>query len=286
MTSLFQHSVDTLINLQSPSGTFPASPNFPTYQYCWFRDGSFISYALDLAGYPEKADLFHRWCANTVLLHAEKIQKRIKSANQNSEKTEDMFFHCRFSDDGSEVLGHWGNHQLDGLGTWLWSLEQHINESKKPPLPSTFHKSADLIANYLLCSWNFPCSDCWEENESGIHFSTLTAVYAGLMSHWKMRKKLRSFIGAIRIKRFLINEIKRIGYLTKSQGKLEVDASLLWAAVPYNLVKPDSQAFIETLRRIEKDLKTPEGGIHRYVEDTYYGGGEWLLLSAWYGWVK
>jgi GH15 family glucan-1,4-alpha-glucosidase len=24
--------------------------------------------------------------------------------------------------------------------------------------------------------------------------------------------------------------------------------------------------------------------VHRYLADTYYGGGEWLLLSAWLGW--
>ena len=24
--------------------------------------------------------------------------------------------------------------------------------------------------------------------------------------------------------------------------------------------------------------------LHRYPEDTYYGGGEWLLLSCWLGW--
>ena len=26
------------------------------------------------------------------------------------------------------------------------------------------------------------------------------------------------------------------------------------------------------------------GGIHRYLGDTYYGGGEWLLLTSWLGW--
>jgi GH15 family glucan-1,4-alpha-glucosidase len=26
------------------------------------------------------------------------------------------------------------------------------------------------------------------------------------------------------------------------------------------------------------------GGLHRYAADTYYGGGAWILLSAWLGW--
>ncbi|HBK59912.1 MAG TPA: hypothetical protein DDZ84_03860 [Firmicutes bacterium] len=27
-----------------------------------------------------------------------------------------------------------------------------------------------------------------------------------------------------------------------------------------------------------------EGGVRRYAADTYYGGGQWLLLAAWLGW--
>ena len=37
-----------------------------------------------------------------------------------------------------------------------------------------------------------------------------------------------------------------------------------------------------TITRIEQTLR--QGGVHRYPSDTYYGGGEWLLLSAWLGW--
>ena len=37
-----------------------------------------------------------------------------------------------------------------------------------------------------------------------------------------------------------------------------------------------------TIAKIEADLV--RGGIHRYHDDTYYGGGAWLLLTAWLGW--
>ena len=30
--------------------------------------------------------------------------------------------------------------------------------------------------------------------------------------------------------------------------------------------------------------KLAHGGVHRHAEDTYYGGGEWLLLAALLGW--
>jgi GH15 family glucan-1,4-alpha-glucosidase len=32
-----------------------------------------------------------------------------------------------------------------------------------------------------------------------------------------------------------------------------------------------------------EELVSPGGGVHRHLEDTYYGGGEWLLLTALLG---
>jgi GH15 family glucan-1,4-alpha-glucosidase len=286
MTSLYQHSLETLIKYQHPSGAFPASPNFPPYQYSWFRDGAFIAYALDSAGYPDRSELFHRWCATTVLQNSEKILKRIDSVDQAEKQSNDSYFHCRFTMEGDEVPGHWGSHQLDGLGTWLWSLEQHLHSCKRSTIGEIFHRPMDLVADYLLTLWKHPCSDCWEENESGIHISTLAAIYAGLMAHARVRESSRSFDGAQAIRRFVHEKTKETGYLPKSINNPAVDASLLWAGVPYEIVDLDSSMFKGTLDRIEKELISPGGGVHRYSTDTYYGGGEWLLLSAWYGWVK
>jgi GH15 family glucan-1,4-alpha-glucosidase len=286
MTSLYQRSIETLTRYQYPSGAFPASPNFAPYQYSWFRDGAFISYALDSAGYPEKSELFHRWCANTVLRHSEKILNGINPRNQKGKQSGDGYFHCRFTEDGDEVPGHWGSHQLDGLGTWLWSLEQHLNSCRQSTLCADYHQPIDLIADYLLRLWNNPCSDCWEENESDIHFSTLAAVYAGLMAHSRVRKNNRSLEGAQNIRRFVHEKARATGYLAKSLNNPDVDASLLWAGLPYEIVDLDSSVFKGTLERIEQKLLSPGGGVHRYPSDSYYGGGEWLLLAAWYGWVK
>jgi GH15 family glucan-1,4-alpha-glucosidase len=37
------------------------------------------------------------------------------------------------------------------------------------------------------------------------------------------------------------------------------------------------------LPRPVDELVSPGGGVHRHLEDTYYGGGEWLLLTAFLG---
>jgi len=39
-----------------------------------------------------------------------------------------------------------------------------------------------------------------------------------------------------------------------------------------------------TIQAIEADLHRPRGGVYRYKTDVYYGGGEWLILTAWLGW--
>ena len=63
-----------------------------------------------------------------------------------------------------------------------------------------------------------------------------------------------------------------------------VDASLIGVAVPYGLLAPDDPTMQATIKRIEAVLHRPGGGVYRYLTDTYYGGGEWVLLAAWLGW--
>ena len=38
-----------------------------------------------------------------------------------------------------------------------------------------------------------------------------------------------------------------------------------------------------TIAEIESTLRSGSG-VRRYSADTYYGGGEWILLTAWLGW--
>jgi GH15 family glucan-1,4-alpha-glucosidase len=39
---------------------------------------------------------------------------------------------------------------------------------------------------------------------------------------------------------------------------------------------------MNTVDALEQELA--HGGVHRYRRDTYFGGGEWLLLAAFLGW--
>jgi GH15 family glucan-1,4-alpha-glucosidase len=63
-----------------------------------------------------------------------------------------------------------------------------------------------------------------------------------------------------------------------------VDSSLIGVALPCNVLPPDNPVMQTTMQAVEADLLRPGGGVYRYKADIYYGGGEWLLLTAWLGW--
>jgi GH15 family glucan-1,4-alpha-glucosidase len=75
------------------------------------------------------------------------------------------------------------------------------------------------------------------------------------------------------------------GAFVRFPGDTRVDGSLLWLAVPFGLVDVDHPTYANTVTRIRQELVVPGGGVRRYLGDTFYGGSEWILLAASYGWV-
>ena len=111
---------------------------------------------------------------------------------------------------------------------------------------------------------------------------TLAAIYGGLQACQNLDGKDRSTILAD-IKRTILERGVANGHFTKFIGSDTVDASLLGLSIPYNLVSPDDPLMQATVKEIERLLQR-KGGVHRYNSDTYYGGGEWVLLAGWLGW--
>src|SRR3954452_3156070 len=75
---LVRHSVFVIDNNQSATGAYPASPNFPVYRYCWFRDGAFIADAMSRRGRHGSADAFFAWCARVVEARADRIDELVE----------------------------------------------------------------------------------------------------------------------------------------------------------------------------------------------------------------
>ena len=282
MSELVSHSIKVIKAGQDAGGAYVASPNFATYGYSWLRDGSFIAHAMDRAGEHASAAAFHHWVGRVLLLHDEKLAALTtrRLAGENIPLSEQM--HCRFALDGRESSADWTNFQLDGYGTWLWALEDHIRRTGDRALYAALRPQVTRLVAYLRAFWNTPCYDCWEEFGDKVHTATLSAIYGGLHAAATLDLALADGTPDA-IRTFVLDHCVIDGRLAKFVGSELVDANLLGAIVPYRLLPADDAIACATLARIERDLLS--GGVRRYVEDTYFGGGEWLLLTAWLGWV-
>ena len=287
MNNLYQRSIEIILTHQAPSGAYVACPTFPTYSYAWFRDGAFCAYAMDLAGEHESARRFHAWAAGVVNARRERVERAIEKTRAGLPLREDDILHTRFTLDGDEAPtqareGEWPNFQLDGFGTWLWALCEH-QQLTGAALPGDWLQAARLASEYLAALWQQPCYDCWEEFPDRVHTHTLAAIYGGLQAFARLSgMDLAGTLDSIRNN--VLAHCTADGHFIKFPGSAQVDASLVGLATPYRLVQPDDPLFLATLACIEGDL-VRGGGVHRYPSDTYYGGGEWVLLAGWLGWA-
>jgi GH15 family glucan-1,4-alpha-glucosidase len=49
-------------------------------------------------------------------------------------------------------------------------------------------------------------------------------------------------------------------------------------------VRLDEPIYEATVEGVRQELLCPDGGVYRYRGDTYYGGGEWILLTCSLAW--
>ena len=284
-----------LIQLNQHSrGGYAACPLFPTYTYCWLRDGTFIAYAMDLAGAASSSGMFYAWVHEIMLRKQDQVHGLIRKHQEGQRIEHTEFLHTRYHVDGrDDEQSDWGHFQLDGYGAWLWGLVQHIRITGKRELLDEYRVSIELTVAYLRTFWLYPNFDCWEEYPDYVHTSTLACIYGGLHALGELEARQELLDSAAEIQRFVLEhavlEARFVKSLQHRDGqwtavKPGVDASLLWLLLPFGLVEKEHPYMLNTIRTIETELK--HGGIQRYAEDSYYGGGEWLLLTAWYGWIQ
>lgn len=279
---LVQRSIEVILDGQASSGAYVACPNFPTYHYSWFRDGAFIAYAMDCVGEGRSAARFHDWAAACILNRRDVVHRAIAHGRLGRSLSGEDILHTRYTLDGQDgVKEEWPNFQLDGFGSWLWALRKH-KELSKVPLPASWVEASGLVADYLAALWRLPCYDCWEEFSGLVHPHTLAAIYGGVQAQAEISGRDQGGV-LDEIKSYVLGHAVLDGRFVKSVGRTDVDASLLGLSTPYRLVSPDDPLMQNTVAAIEEKLRCG-GGVHRYAEDTYYGGGEWVQLAAWLGW--
>jgi GH15 family glucan-1,4-alpha-glucosidase len=285
--ALLRHSVAVIEANQASTGAYLASPTFPVYRYSWLRDGAFIADAMSRAGRVAGAEAFFLWCAEVLVARADKIDDQVRARRAGRRIDHAELLHCRYTVDGAEAPEEWWTFQLDGYGTWLWALGRH-EERHSAPL-DRYARGVAYCVDYLAAFWDEPSYDWWEENDGHQHTSTLAAIYGGLSAASRLavldeQRRDLALTAAGEIAREVRSRGVRGGRLTKWLDGDGLDASLIACATPFRLLDPSETIAAATVRAIERELRCPGGGVHRHVDDSYFGGGEWLLLAALLGW--
>ncbi len=283
MQDLRAASIRVILENQNSLGAYMASPNFRDYRFCWLRDGSFIAHAMLLAGKSDSAARFLRWVDLVILRHRRKVEKLLRMQGDGEKSGPGGYLHARYTMDGHEEGSGWPAFQTDGYGAWLWCLGEYTRRSGDTTLMRDCAESVEVTLEYLRLTWRRPCFDCWEENGGRIHPSTLACIFGGIraVNAWLGRPELEA--RAVEIRQFVMSNLTADARLPKYIGSQSVDASLLWIATPFGMLAPEDPVMRATVREIEERL-VEKGGVKRYPEDTYFGGGQWLLLSCWLGW--
>ena len=281
---LIERSLRVLHDGQARSGAFVASPSFSVYGFGWLRDGAFCAHALDAVGRHTAAHAFHAWAVETIERHRPMAERAVAVLAAGTTPPPQAMLPARFTLDGDlerpDGDEPWPNFQVDGYGLWLWALDAHLGSA----LPAEWRPAVELAASYLATTWRLPCWSCWEELQSGEHASTIGAAAAGLAASARLLDDPRLAAEADAARAHLLARFAVDGRLGREPGDLRVDGSMIWLTVPFGVLDVDDPVAAATVDAIRRDLVGTGGGVYRYRGDTYYGGGEWLLLASSLAW--
>ena len=120
-----------------------------------------------------------------------------------------------------------------------------------------------------------PCYDVWEESPTMVHTSTLLSIVAGLKAierYHKQEDRLENIMD------FILEELTSDGRLKKSNAADE--------SIRILSGHPILMDFLTAIHFMKKTARTVMNelyfdGASEVQKDTYFGGGSWILLSAY-----
>jgi oligosaccharide amylase len=280
------HSSILMMRLATGSnGAIIASPDTgslavggDTYNYCWWRDGGYVSKAMDEAGLYENAQRF--------------LEFALKCQSPNG-----SFLHRHFPDGAIGSTWHPPPFlQVDQTATVVAAVWHHFKHGADPDVLIDLWPMVKGAANFLvgfrdpetgLAAASF---DLWEERSSVHAYSTQTVVHAlerAARIAEELGKDPRTWREASRamheaaLRQFWDPDKQRFA---RSLGPRDdrLDASVL-PAIKLGLVPWDDPRAKVVVDDIEKRLWSPKvGGLARYEGDTYYGKeNPWIICTLW-----
>ena len=274
-----------------------------TYAYMWPRDSAYVATTLDWIGDRHSARKFFELC--------------------NSLITPDGYLMHKYRADGS-LGSSWHGWMVNGrtelpiqedeTALILWALWEHWLVSKDLDFIESIYNSFIRKAAMFLSSHRDtysglpkPSYNLWEE-KFGVHTYTAATVYAGLKAAANFAEilgKERSEHSFDRIAEEMRQAIVKHLYnpedgsfyrslIIDPEGMTvydrTIDASSAYGLFLFGVLAPEDPLLMHAMQLTKEKLtvRTPVGGIARYVGDQYYRvgsdvpGNPWFITTLWF----
>ncbi|AHC51535.1 glycoside hydrolase [Sulfolobus acidocaldarius SUSAZ] len=301
----FYRSLSVILGLiYKPSGGIIASPttSIPEivgdernwdYRYVWVRDSSYAIEAL------VKANL---------ITHARRALDFLTNLLDPSSKS---FDHPFYSVDGTpppaEENLDWlsgfmnskpvriGNAaylqiQMDIEGAYMNALYEYYKRTLDKDYVSSIFWAVEAISDWVSSSWRGESTDIWEERGISRHYThTKLMSWVALdrasklakdLGYNKLSEEWKSRANEIKID-ILSNGVKDSHHFVRYYGGDEIDAALLTLPL-YDFIPATDSLFMNTLKKIEEELRVADGLYLRYKKDFMgLAKNPFTLVTTW-----
>lgn len=262
------------------------------YCYTWPRDAVFITKAMDILEMKQEVDKFYKiFC------------KQTQSKNGMWEQ--------RFFSD-TRLAPCWG-YQIDETASVIYGVYSHYEYTKEEKFLkdtlSMCEKGIEFLKKYLKDVFEEThildvSYDLWEMHE-GVSLYSLCSIYSAFESMIKIYKVLDKNVSNFENNRIKDEKIRKsITEIEKYQSEIKkyintnfvdensnsyvrnledkkMDISILGSVVPFKVFTPKEKKIINTIEKINLNLRTYTGGFQRFEGDHYMNGNPWPIANLW-----
>lgn len=289
LKDLYYRSLSVLLGLlYKPSGGIIASPttSLPEivglernwdYRYVWIRDGSYATEALIKAGLLNEARRSLDFIISVVDPSSKSFDHpfyTIDGTPPPAEENLDWLSGYKNSKPVRVGNAAYLQIQMDVEGAFMQALYQYYKETQDDDYIDRNYWVIEAIASWVKSAWKDESTDIWEEREVTRHYThTKVMLWVALDRASKLAEALgykkdvddwRS--EANKIKEDIMKNGVANNTFVRYYGGDEIDAALLTLSL-YDFIDSNDKIFLNTLNRIENELKVGDGLYLRYKKD-------------------
>ncbi len=278
--------------------------NRDTYTYVWPRDGSFVSLALDRAGYGEVTRNFFRFCVKLQMPDGYLLHK------YNPDGSPGSSWHAWLRDGEPQLPIQEDETALVVHAMWKHFQSQQDFEFLQELFEGFIKKAAQFMVDFREEGTGLPLPsyDPWEEHRGVFTYTTATVIaglhaaaqVAHILGHHRhsqqyqtaadeMRQALLFHLFDEKEQRFLKKIKRKDGVTTERDATPDASMAAVWML---DVLPPDDPRVVSTMNQLAEKLAvhTPVGGMCRYPVDYYQSvtpptaevpGNPWIITTLW-----